>query len=303
MSLLRFTTLDVFTGEQFGGNPLAIVHGADNLDPAQMQAIASEFNLSETVFVLRPSDETRTARLRIFTPRAELPFAGHPNIGAGYVLAREAERRGKEIPPEGMLFEEICGLVRVKVLRESNQIAGAQVAAPQKLRVGTTLSPDIVGQLCGAAPSNIEQSRHLPCFASVGVPFVFVQLKTREALANTAPAFEAFERNLPQTTAAGLFLYVRTPESDPPIQARMFAPLLGVHEDAATGAANLALAGLLAHLNHRPDLLLKTRIGQGSDMGRPSILEIMAVKKNGLVTATYVGGRCVPVMKGTMTLD
>ena len=302
MSLLRFTTVDVFTGRQFGGNPLAIVHQADSLKTPQMQDIAAEFNLSETAFVLRPRDAANTARVRIFTPRAELPFAGHPNVGTGFVLAREAERRGQPIADDLMTFEELGGLIRVKVLRDGSGIAGAQVAAPQRLSIGETMPPGIVAQLCGIAISGLEQSRHLPCLASVGAPFVFAEVKNRATLAGAAPVAAAFAQSLPQTSAVGLFLYVREPLSNPPIQARMFAPMLGVPEDAATGAANLALAGLLAHLHSKSDLVFKTRIGQGVDMGRPSVLGVMATKKNGTVTATHVGGRCVPVMKGTLTL-
>lgn len=302
MSLLRYATVDVFAEQQFGGNPLAVVHGADGLTTQQMQTIAAEFNLSETTFVLRPQDPANTARVRIFTPRAELPFAGHPNVGTAYVLASEAERRGKPIANDVLTFEELGGLVTVNVLRNGGSIMGAQVAAPQRLSVGTTLAPGIVASLCGLSPASIEQSRHLPLLASAGIPFVFAQLKDRAALTAASPNGSAFAQHLPRELASGLFLYVREPQSDPPIQARMFAPLLGVPEDPATGAANVALIGLLAHLNSKPDLVLKARIGQGVDMGRPSLIEAMAAKRNGVVTASQVGGRCIPVMSGTLTL-
>lgn len=302
MSLLRYATVDVFAEHQFGGNPLAVVHGADGLSTQQMQTIAAEFNLSETTFILRPKDPANTARVRIFTPWAELPFAGHPNVGTAYVLANEAERRGKPIANDVVTFEEPGGLVTVNVLRNGGSIMGAQVAAPQRLSVGTTLAPGIVASLCGLSPASIEQSRHLPLIASAGMPFVFAQLRDRAALTAASPNTSAFAQHLPRELASGLFLYVREPQSNPPIQARMFAPLLGVPEDPATGAGNVALIGLLAHLNSKPDLVLKARIGQGVDMGRPSLIEAMAAKRNGVVTATQVGGRCIPVMSGTLTL-
>lgn len=302
MTLLRFNTVDVFAEHQFGGNPLAVVHGADTLTTEQMQSIAAEFNLSETTFVLRPADPANTARIRIFTPRAELPFAGHPNVGTAYVLASEAERRKRPISDDTMKFEELSGVVAVNVLRNGADIVGAQVAAPQQLSVGSGIAPGIVSALCGLPTASIEQSRHLPVIASAGNPFVFTQLRDRAALSAATPNQAAFEQHLPRELAAGLFLYVREPRSDPPIQARMFAPLHGIPEDPATGSGNVALIGLLAHLNSKPDLVLKARIGQGVDMGRPSLLQAMAAKRNGVVTATQVGGRCVPVMSGTLTL-
>ena len=302
MTLLRFNTVDVFAERQFGGNPLAVVHGADTLTTEQMQSVAAEFNLSETTFVLRPQDPANTARIRIFTPRAELPFAGHPNVGTAYVLASEAARRGRTNTNDTLIFEELSGLVNVNVLRNGGSIVGAQVAAPQPLLVGSGVAPGIVADLCGLSTQAIEQCRHLPLIASAGNPFLFAQLKDRAALSAATPNVTAFSAHLPRDSAAGLFLYVREPKNDPPIQARMFAPLHGIPEDPATGSANVALIGLLAHLNSKPDLVFKARIGQGVDMGRPSLVEAMAAKRNGVVTATKVGGRCIPVMSGTLTM-
>ncbi|WP_108683068.1 PhzF family phenazine biosynthesis protein [Methyloceanibacter sp. wino2] len=302
MTLYRFNTVDVFAEHQFGGNPLAVVHGADALTTEQMQAVAAEFNLSETTFVLRPQDPAHTARIRIFTPRAELPFAGHPNVGTAYVLASEAERRGKAYADDKLTFEELGGLVTINVLRNGAGIVGAHVAAPQPLKIGSGVAPGVVAALCGLPTHAIEQSRHLPLIASAGNPFVFTQLRDRAALRAAKPNEAAFEAQLPREMADGLFLYVREPSNDPPIQARMFAPLHGIPEDPATGSANVALIGLLAHLNSKPDLVLKARIGQGVDMGRPSLVEAMAAKRGGVVTATKVGGRCISVMSGTLTV-
>ena len=302
MTLLRYNTVDVFAERQFGGNPLAVVQGADTLTTEQMQSVAAEFNLSETTFVLRPRDPANTARIRIFTPRAELPFAGHPNVGTAYVLASEAARRGRAYANDTLVFEELSGLVNVNVLRNGGSIVGAQVAAPQPLMVGSGVAPGIVADLCGLSTQAIEQSRHLPLIASAGNPFLFTQLKDRAALSAATPNATAFSAHHPRDSAAGLFLYVREPKSDPPIQARMFAPLHGIPEYPATGSANVAMIGLLAHHNSTPDLVFKARIGQGVDMGRPSLVEAIAAKRNGVVTATKVGGRCIPVMSGTLTM-
>jgi len=128
---LDFATVDVFTDRQFGGNPLAVVPDARGLTSAQMQAIAAEFNLSETTFVLPPQDAANTAQVRIFTPRAELPFAGHPNIGTAFVLAGAATGAARPITGDTMIFEEKAGLVRIELLRDRSAVTGARLAAPQ----------------------------------------------------------------------------------------------------------------------------------------------------------------------------
>ncbi|WP_244505437.1 PhzF family phenazine biosynthesis protein [Methyloceanibacter stevinii] len=302
MTLYRFNTVDVFAEHQFGGNPLAVVHGADALTTEQMQAVAAEFNLSETTFVLRPQDPAHTARIRIFTPRAELPFAGHPNVGTAYVLASEAERRGKAYADDKLTSRNLAAWSRSTCCATAPVSSGPMWRPRSPLKIGSGVAPGVVAALCGLPTHAIEQSRHLPLIASAGNPFVFTQLRDRAALRAAKPNEAAFEAQLPRETADGLFLYVREPSNDPPIQARMFAPLHGIPEDPATGSANVALIGLLAHLNSKPDLVLKARIGQGVDMGRPSLVEAMAAKRGGVVTATKVGGRCISVMSGTLTV-
>lgn len=302
MTLLRFSTVDVFAEQRFGGNPLAVVQGADSLTTEQMQAVAAEFNLSETTFVLRPQNPAHTARVRIFTPRAELPFAGHPNVGTAFVLAVEAERRRRPIEGNTLTFEQHSGVVSANILKDSHGIAGAQITAPQQFGIGAGLAPGIVAALGGLQPGAIEQSRHLPLLASAGNTFLIAQVVNRVALSAATPDAAAFAQLLPAELATGLLLYAREPQSNPPIQVRVFAPLHGILEDPATGSGNVALIGLLAHLNSKPDLVMKARIGQGYDMGRPSLMEATAAKRNGAVTGTQVGGRCIPVMSGTLTL-
>jgi trans-2,3-dihydro-3-hydroxyanthranilate isomerase len=296
---IEFMTVDVFTDRCFGGNPLAVVPDAAALDGALMQAIAAEFNLAETTFVLPPRDAAHTAEVRIFTPRAELPFAGHPNIGTAFALAA---LRGGDVGRSGepLLFEEKAGLVRLDLLREGATIVGARLAAPQPLTRGADVAADIVAAACGLSADAVATSNHAACIASCGIPFVLAELETAAALAAARPQTDVFAKNLPIDRATGILIYVRRQGGD--IAARMFAPLHGIPEDPATGSANVALVGLLASLRPEPDLKLELRIVQGVEMGRPSLLEAAAEKRDGKITGLWIGGRCVPMMRGTLEL-
>jgi len=294
---LNFVTVDVFTDRKFGGNPLAVVLNGDGLSTEQMQSIAAEFNLAETSFVLPPKDASSTARVRIFTPKAELAFAGHPNVGTAYVLATVGGRKGDQF-----VFEEKVGLVRVDVLREANAVAGARLAAPQALNVGEEFSAGIVAAACSLSVDDIEISGHTPRVASCGNPFVFAELKTRAALKKARPQTDVFVQHLPMKLATGFLLYTRDDTDGLDLQARMFAPLFGIVEDPATGSGIATLAGLLTSLRPERELKLSLRIGQGVDMGRPSLLDASAEKRNGEVTAISIAGRCVPMLRGTLEL-
>jgi trans-2,3-dihydro-3-hydroxyanthranilate isomerase len=295
-----FVTVDVFTDRKFGGNPLAVVTDATALSSEQMQAIAAEFNLAETTFVLPPKDPSHTAEVRIFTPKAELPFAGHPNIGTAFVLARAGESHGRGITGSRLAFEEKAGLVALDLVREKDAVVAAHLAAPQQLSLGENIDPTLVAEACSLSVDQIETAVHWPVVASCGIGFVFVELKSRSALASAQGRMDIFARHLPMERAVGIHLYVRSKGDAVDIQSRMFAPLYGVPEDPATGSANVALIGLLAHLDRRSDLSLERTIGQGFDMGRPSILQASAKKQAGQVTVTRIGGRCVPMMSGTI---
>src|SRR5215469_4559064 len=175
---IEFMTIDVFTDRRFGGNPLAVVPDAAALDGALMQSIAAEFNLAETTFVLPPCDAAHTAEIRIFTPRAELPFAGHPNIGTAFALAA---LRGDAAEP--LMFEEKAGLVRLDLLREGSTIVGARLAAPQPLTRGEDVAGEIVAAACGLAADAVATGNHAPCIASCGIPFVLAEIESAAALA------------------------------------------------------------------------------------------------------------------------
>jgi trans-2,3-dihydro-3-hydroxyanthranilate isomerase len=299
---LEFTTVDVFTDRPFGGNPLAVVTNAQGLSSGQMQSIAAEFNLAETTFVLPPQDAAHTAEVRIFTPKAEMPFAGHPNVGTAFVLARAGQSYGRAVAGDRLVFEEKAGLVRMDLTREEGVVVATRLAAPQRLKLGDEIAPQIVADICGIAVDQIETRAHRPVIGSCGVGFVFAEVKSRAALAQAGVRTDVLARHVPMERAVGIHLYVAAKEQGVEIQSRMFAPLFGVPEDPATGSANVALIGLLAQLRPEPDLALSRVIGQGFDMGRPSILVASAEKKAGTVTATHIGGRCVPMMKGTIDL-
>lgn len=299
---LEFTTVDVFTDRQFGGNPLAVVTNAQGLPTERMQAIAAEFNLAETTFVLPPKDPRHTAEVRIFTPKAEMPFAGHPNVGTAFVLSRVGVSYGKPVTGDRLVFEEKAGLVNMDIRRDGGTVVATRLAAPVPLSFGEEIAPEVVQRACSLDAAALKLDVHRPIVASCGAPLLFVELASREALRSAAPRPEVFARELPRDRIVGIHLYVQAPEGEIDVQTRMFAPEHGIPEDPATGAANVALIGLLTH--HRPetDLTFARTIGQGFDMGRPSVLEASAEKKGGKVVATYIGGRCVPMMSGTIDL-
>jgi trans-2,3-dihydro-3-hydroxyanthranilate isomerase len=292
-----FETVDVFTDRRFAGNPLAVVTNAQGLSREQMQAIAAEFHLAETTFVLPPKEPSHTAEVRIFTPSSELPFAGHPNVGTAFVLAARGYSYGRAIA-DPLVFEETAGLVSIEVLRDGGLIAGARLKTPQPLARGEDIAPDIVAAACSIAAADVATAHHPPCICTCGVPFVLAELATRAALSAARPRADVFSQHLKAERTTGILLYVRDGKDGIDLQARMFAPLYGVPEDPATGSANLALIGLLASLRGEPDLRLDLRIAQGIDMGRPSRIEATAEKQGGRIAGLWIGGRCVSVMRG-----
>lgn len=291
MASYSFVTVDVFTEQRFGGNQLAVFPDARGLTSEQMQALAAEFNLSETTFVLPPDDPAHTARVRIFHRTAELPFAGHPNVGTGYVLAQRGRDRDGVL-----LFEELAGLVEVKIERDgAGAPKGATIAAPQPFSRGIELPPEIVAPCAGLSPGDIVTKAHPPVWASVGNPYVIAEISA-EALARAMPDIGAFRRGLEQTPELkgrfSLYLYAREGEK---IQTRMFAPLAGTWEDPATGSAATPLAALLLSLSGEESASFE--ITQGVAMGRPSLLRTKAWRAADGIRAS-VGGACVPVLSG-----
>jgi trans-2,3-dihydro-3-hydroxyanthranilate isomerase len=297
----RYITVDVFTDRAFGGNPLAVVLDAGGLSTAQMQAIATEFNYSETTFVLPPRNGAHDAQVRIFTVNSEIPFAGHPNVGTAYVLASRAAT-----PPKWLKFEEVAGLVPVEILKEQGKVVGAELTAPQSLRKLSQLTAGQAAASVSLSAADVRNDRHPPIIVSVGMAFLVAEIASRDALRRARPEPAAFSEILSRDSAVGVYIYTRdVPAAEQPLdlQARMFFPgSSGLTEDPATGSATVAAAAMLADLAGERDGELKLRIGQGVDMGRPSLLLTRVVKANGVIVSAHVGGGCVPMMEGTFTL-
>lgn len=297
MRAFRFVTVDVFTDRRFGGNQLAVFPDARGLSEPEMQALAAEFNLSETTFVLPPTHPQNSARVRIFNRVAEMAFAGHPNVGTAWVLARE-----DEAAPPAYRFEEPAGLVEVALERDAaGRVVGAEVAAPQPLRIGATLPAAVAAACAGIPEAGIVTARHAPTLASDGGNHRLLTEVTPEALAAATPDLAAFRRAVaahPQQTGGFLSLYVYCRDGAA-VRARMFSPLTGTVEDSATGSAATPLAGFLLHLDGGEDGAWD--ITQGVEMGRPSLLRARARRMADGIRAR-VGGHCVAVLRGEALL-
>jgi trans-2,3-dihydro-3-hydroxyanthranilate isomerase len=292
----RYVTVDVFTDRQFGGNPLAVVLDAQGLSTRTMQAIATEFNYAETTFVLPPDARGRTAQVRIFTPRQEIPFAGHPNVGTAFVVA---SREPSLAVSRRLVFEEKAGLVPVELLVEGDKVVGAELTAPEPLARRATAPLDQVADCLSL--SSAEMTAAQPQVISIGLPFLVAEVGTRDALRRAKPNFAAHEKLLPLDGADAIYVFTRdTADSDVPcdLMSRMFAPLDGIPEDPATGSATAALAAMLAQADPAADAEMRLRVLQGVDMGRPSLLCTRVVKRAETLESVHVGGRCVQVMEG-----
>jgi trans-2,3-dihydro-3-hydroxyanthranilate isomerase len=296
----RYVTIDVFTECLFGGNPLAVVLDAQGLTASQMQSIANEFNYSETTFVLPAVQNGNTAHVRLFTPRIEVPFAGHPNIGTAVVVAREFEATG-HAPIDSFTFEEAAGLVRLRLLRDAEVVVGAELTAPQPLSIGAVVSVDDAAACLSLPKSDVVTTHHFPQIVSVGLPFLAVELASREALRMAKPNLAAHERILPSIGTDAVYSYWRG-TSDGELHARTFSPLDATIEDPATGSATAATIALLASLPAARDAEVAWRVEQGVDMGRPSLLLGRTQKRDGIVHAVHIAGRAVPFMHGWFDL-
>ncbi|MFG1285758.1 PhzF family phenazine biosynthesis protein [Xanthobacter versatilis] len=297
----RFVTLDVFTSRPFGGNPLAVVLDAQGLDDAAMQQISREFNVSETVFVLPPKNPANRARIRIFSVAHEMPFAGHPTVGAAVLLALE-----DKLVKGTLKIEEPIGTVTCEVTTQSaGPGAGSRkgVAVFTAPRKGELEEVDISRAACAEAlnldESDIGFDAHRPVVASAGVPFLFVPLANLTALARARPDEAAFINSLGGFGEA-LYLYTLDEEGDADFRARMFSPGLGTEEDPATGAAAAAFPCVLLDAENRVDGHHKVRIDQGFEMGRPSRVDLGFTVKGGQVLDATIGGSAVVITEGVL---
>ena len=296
----RYYICDVFTDTRFGGNQLAVLPKADGLSNEQMQQIAREFNFSETTFVF-PAKADHTRHVRIFTPAREIPFAGHPNVGTAFVLASAGEL-GEMTSSFTVIFEEEAGLVSVAIQVSDGKITSCELTAPQALSIGKTLPSELVATAISIDAKEIVTTTHQPQVASVGLPFIIAEVHDRSVLERARINMSGFEAIAAQGTMPDVYFYTRANDGFD-IRARMFAPLSGVPEDPATGSANCALAGLLAHYDAQANGDFTWRIAQGVEMGRPSTLVARAEKKDGAVKTTRIGGASVLVSEGVINLD
>jgi len=293
----RFVIADVFTQTAFGGNQLAVFPDARGLSDRAMQALAREFNFAETTFVLPPEDSRHTRRVRIFTPTAEIPFAGHPSVGTAAVLAR----LGLVAVPGGattIVLEEGVGPVAVDI-----RLDGASIVTR------LTLETDVESPADRPVREAVAAALTLPAdavadawFASVGLPFCFVHLADRDVVDRAVLDRAAWAARLAEAWSPQLFMFAGDTRPESSLYARMFAPAFGIAEDPATGSACAALAGVLAGRLPERAGAFAWRIDQGVVMGRPSLIETAAEKRDGRVTRIQVGGSTVVVGEGAMTV-
>jgi trans-2,3-dihydro-3-hydroxyanthranilate isomerase len=291
----RFATLDVFTERRFAGNPLAVVLDAQGLDAAVMQAVAREFNFPETVFVLPARDSAHRAALRIFTPVAELAFAGHPTVGSAVLLGRLDGGAAREL-----VVEEGIGAIRCRTAMVDADCGRAAFDLPQlPAEAGAAPAADAVAAALGLVPGEIGFRDFVPARWSAGNPQCFVPVRTRAAIGRARPDPARFETTFAVGGRAIAYLYCgEVSEAGHDFHARMFAPGLGVPEDPATGSAAAAFAGLLATQGGYRDGDHTVTIEQGFEMGRPSLMELSFTLRGGALAAASVGGGAVVVTEG-----
>jgi len=298
---LEYFVLDVFTTERFGGNPLAVVNEADQLTGDQMQQIAAEFNLSETVFILRPQDRQNTACLRIFTPARELPFAGHPTVGTAILLAELGADFSRDIH-KTIRFEEQIGLIVVEVSKLVGEPTyGEFAAAKMPKRVMTVPDNEQVAAALGIAAKDIGFGLHKVTVFDAGNAPLFVPLTSRQVLAETSPNSQNWAA-LEGAGAFGVYPYCRGANGCEEFHVRLFAPEAGIIEDPATGSAAVAFAGALNEALMLEDGAHRWLIHQGEDMGRPSRIDLKAEVAGGQVVSVKVGGHGVRVARGVISV-
>lgn len=295
--MLEFRTLDVFTTQPFTGNPLAVVLGADGLSTAQMQTIAREFNLSETIFVMTPRDAAHRARVRIFFPTAEIPFAGHPTIGCAVLLATMDAADGDFT--RHLVLEEEAGLVPVTVWRKGG-VTEAEFTAP-------ILPHETEGRVDGApAPAlgleagEIGFGAHRPGIWQGGPRFLYVPVASLAALARARAMQPHWDAVMAAAGVDSAYLY--TPGDDCDFRARMFSPTAGIPEDPATGSATAILAAQLMASDALGDGETRLHLRQGVEMGRASDLFMTVDVAGGCLRAVRIRGAAVALSEGRIAI-
>ncbi len=291
---LEYLLLDVFTSEPLKGNPLAVVPKADGLLDDQMQAIAREFNLSETAFITRPKSERHTAAVRFFTPAVELPFAGHPTVGTAIVLGIQGRQSAVRI-------EEKVGVITCIIEKSDKRTGHARFSLPHlPEEAGTAPDRHKIALALGIGAEDIGCGLHHPSVFSAGVLFYLVPVRNAQVLKRITLNRGGWEDVFPLDHHS-VYVYTETPnEKDNQLAARMFSPGMGLGEDPATGAAAAALIGQLAR--HSGPGQSEYRLRQGYEMGRPSMITIQLRKDNDVLTHGGIGGHAVIVGEGALDL-
>jgi trans-2,3-dihydro-3-hydroxyanthranilate isomerase len=299
---LAYHLLDVFTDRPLAGHPLAVLADADGLSPAQMQAIAREFNLSATAFVQRPRDPFHAARLRVFTPARELPSAGHATIGAAGLIAllRAPDMIARQ--PLGLVLEQEIGPVACEVWRHGGAVRARFTAPRQPEMLEVLQDREKIAAALGVAARDLGFDAHAPSIASAGLAFAFVPVAGLSALNRLAPKCETFGGAFGAERHA-VFIYTReTSDSAHHVQARVFVPGPGLSEDPATGSAACAFAAVACAFERPDDGEHEIVIEQGFAMGRPGLIALTLQVACGQLTHTNVGGACVKVGEGVLTI-
>ena len=294
----RFFTLDVFTATRFAGNPLAVVLDTEGLDTDAMLAITREFNLSETVFVLPPSAPSSRARLRIFTPGRELPFAGHPTVGTAVMLSILDGSDGvREI-----VLEETIGPVRCRVEPKTAEAGHAEFVLPRlPAREAGASDRTAMAAALGLTAGDIGFDDWPVERWSAGNPFTFVPFRGLDAMKRCRVDLASFDAAFPSSAAPAAFVFCReSVGAEVDFHARMFAPAMGVIEDPATGSAAAAFAGYLAARQALPDGERLIRIEQGIEMGRASLIALRMQLSGASLTSASIGGSAVVATEGTL---
>lgn len=265
-----------------------------------MQKIAREFNFSETTFVF-PTNSSLNRNVRIFTPYEELPFAGHPNIGTAFVLAHDSDSKDIKAPTI-LNFDELAGPVEVKIFYDEKNALACELKAPERFSLGKSISISEIAAILSLDERDININTHMPVEASVGLKFTIVNLNSIHALRRIK--INSFKLNALNDFEVSTNIHCYYLDKNTQcINARMFAPDLGVREDPATGSANCALAGLLGHLEEIEAGVFSWTINQGIEMGRPSRLNARVLKADGEVTDVWIAGKSILVSEGEIFLD
>jgi trans-2,3-dihydro-3-hydroxyanthranilate isomerase len=300
----RYAVLDVFADRPLAGNPLAVVLDAEGLDKARMQAIAAEFNLSETVFVLPAENPVHSAAIRIFTPRNELPFAGHPTVGTSVLVALEkmgADTGNRDVM---LVLEEQVGPVRCGVVLRGDDAGHSTFDLP-RLPAATKTPEDrvLVASALDIAPSEIGFENHVISAFDAGTPYAFVPVRNLDAIGRVRTQMQIYARAFGGGPHAHVYVYTReTVDSDHHFHARMFAPGSGIAEDPATGSAVAAFAGVIARFDRPLGGSHHYVVEQGFEMGRPSLIGLEIDMDGGAMEAARISGDAVVVARGTLTI-